>query len=104
AVRDTDPKHEVAGRVLAEEQPVPLHPDLVVVGDRFPTIPRVAFDVGQDVEPILRGLDLLELVHAPLPVSDGRTAAQTDLSIWTGLPGGIPFAPLSIASAVSRRL
>src|SRR5579883_1080278 len=51
--------------MLAEEQAVPLQPRLVVVADRLPALVGIALDVGQHVEPVARGLDLLELVHRP---------------------------------------
>src|SRR5581483_4817420 len=43
---------------------VPLHARLVLVGDRLPALSGIALDVRPDVQPVLLGFDLLELVHS----------------------------------------
>ena len=79
AVGDTHAQHEVAGRRLAVEQAVPLEPLEVVRRDRLDALDRVAVEIGQDVEPVLLALQLLDLVsghgNARLRCMQGRRAA-----------------------------
>jgi hypothetical protein len=63
-VRDAETHHEVAGVLLAEEHPPPLQAVQIAFLDRLEAELRVARDVRAHVEPILAGLQLLDLVHA----------------------------------------
>src|SRR5712664_2198274 len=68
AVRHPDAHHEVARRGLPVEDPGPLEPLLVVVGDRPPAFAREADQVLGDLEAVPRSLQRLDPVHEAAPV------------------------------------
>ena len=67
SVRDPDPHHEVAGRMPSHEDAPPLQALDVAFLNGLPAELRIARDVRADVEAILLGLDLLDLVHSGPP-------------------------------------
>src|SRR5207302_8102878 len=65
-VGDPDPHQEMARGVAPEEDAPPLQPVEVALIDRFPPELARARDIGADVQAVLLGLELLDLVH-PAP-------------------------------------
>ena len=65
-VGDPDPHHEVTGGMASKEDAPPLEPLEVALLDGLPSELGIARDVGADVEAVLLGLDLLDLVHQAL--------------------------------------
>src|SRR5262249_8544829 len=75
AVWDADPHHELARRVAPGEDAPPFEPVEVGFLDCFPPERGVARDLGADVQAVLLGLELLDLVHAiPPPASRSKRA------------------------------
>src|SRR5207302_8122399 len=65
-VGQLSPHNELARRVAPEEDAPPLQPVEVALLDRLPPELGIARDIGADVQAVLLGLELLDLVH-PAP-------------------------------------
>jgi hypothetical protein len=63
AVRDTNPHHEVARRLLAKKDSGPLQSFLVAVGNCFPAFRSVARNIREDIQPVFFFFILFDLVQ-----------------------------------------